>query len=366
MSLYDRIGGLPLTIERMSLRGLEAGTATGWTRHTTEVCLVGGGETGTGEDVTYLDEDQAHFQAEGGGLPVAGVFTLDSFSRRLGDLDLFLGAEPGDPAYRHFRRWAFESAAADLALRQAGTSLTEALGRPLAPLRFVASLGLGTPPALEPLRALRERSPGLGFKVDFDVTWTEEVAEALAAFGGVEIVDLKGKYRGVFEGPPADAVRYAMVARILDEAWIEDPDWTDTTAPVMAPIADRVTWDAPFHAAADLDGFPNTPCAVSIKPSRFGTWRELLAVYERCERDGIAMYAGGQFELGVGRDQIQYLAAIFHADAPNDCAPREFNLPGEAALPASPLRPIPAAKGFALDPGVGGPNITRVGPDRWG
>lgn len=348
MSLYDRIAGLPLAIENISLRGLEAGTATGFTRHTTEVCLVGGGETGRGEDVTYFDEDQAHFQAGGIAIPVAGTFTLDSFSRRLDDLDLFLGTEPGDAAYRHYRRWAFESAAADLALRQGGTTLTEALGRSLSPVRFVASLGLGTPPTVEPLRALRERSPGLGFKVDFDVTWTEEVAEDLAAFGGVETVDLKGKYRGVFEGPPADAEKYALVASILPRAWIEDPDWNDDTDGVLAPIADRVTWDAPFHAAADLDGFPNRPRAVSIKPSRFGTWRELLAVYERCERDGIAMYSGGQFELGVGRDQIQYLAAMFHPDAPNDCAPREFNAEGSAALPQSPLTVAPAPLGFSL------------------
>jgi hypothetical protein len=350
MSLYSRIADLPLVIEQLSLRGLDSGTSTGWTRHTTEVSLMGQGETGTGEDVTYFDEDQARFQAEGAGLPVAGTFTLDSFSRHLDGLDLFLGSEPGDAAYRYYRRWAFESAAADLALRQAGTSLGKMLDRPLGPLRFVASLGLGTSPTLEPLQGLRDRSPGLGFKIDFDVTWTEEIVAALAAFGGVETVDLKGQYRGVFEGPPADAPRYAMVARILDRAWIEDPDWNHTTSPVLTPIAHRITWDAPFHAVSDLDAFPNRPRAVSIKPSRFGTWKELLAVYERCARDDIAMYSGGQFELGVGRDQIQYLAAMFHADAPNDCAPREFNAEGSTALPQSPMTVTPASTGFALSP----------------
>lgn len=348
MNLYGRVADLPLVIDGFTLRGHAGDTPTGWTRHTTEVRLSGGGETGVGEDVTYLDEDQERFQAEGGGLPMAGTFTLDSFSRHLDTLDLFLGAEPGDAAYRFYRRWAFESAAVDLALRQAGAPLSEVLDRPLRPLRFVASLGLGTPPTLDPLQALRHRSPGLGFKVDFDVTWTEEIMDALAAFGGVETVDLKGHYRGVFEGPPADAERYALVARILERAWIEDPDWNDTTSPVLAPIAARITWDAPFHHVSDLDGFPNTPRAVSIKPSRFGTWKELLAVYERCERDGIEMYSGGQFELGVGRDQIQYLAAMFHADAPNDCAPREFNAQGSMALPLSPLIATPATAGFAL------------------
>ena len=45
-------------------------------------------------------------------------------------------------ASRHYRRWAYESAALDLALRQAGTSLHEALGRDPKPLNFVCSTRL--------------------------------------------------------------------------------------------------------------------------------------------------------------------------------------------------------------------------------
>ena len=33
-------------------------------------------------------------------------------------------------------------------------------------------------------------------------------------------------------------------------------------------------------------------------------------------------YGGGQYELGVGRGQIQYLAAIFHPDGPTTSPPR--------------------------------------------
>ena len=44
---------------------------------------------------------------------------------------------------RHYRRWAFESAALDLALRQAGTNLAAALGREPRPLNFVSSMRLG-------------------------------------------------------------------------------------------------------------------------------------------------------------------------------------------------------------------------------
>ena len=66
-------------------------------------------------------------------LPLAGSWTLGGISGHLGDLDLF-PAPPHAEVYRNYRRWAFESAALDLALRQAGTSLHEALGRTPAPV----------------------------------------------------------------------------------------------------------------------------------------------------------------------------------------------------------------------------------------
>jgi hypothetical protein len=52
-------------------------------------------------------------------------------------------------------------------------------------------------------------------------------------------------------------------------------------------------------------------------------------------------------ELGVGRGQIELLAALFHADGPNDVAPSAYNEDDpESALPASPLAPRPDATGF--------------------
>ena len=86
---------------------------------------------------------------------------------------------------------------------------------------------------------------------------------------------------------------------------------------------------------------------MNVKPSRIGSVRELLATYDYCRERGIDVYGGGQFELGPGRGQIQYLASLFHAEAPNDVAPRPFNSPEPiAGLPASPLAPEPAAIGF--------------------
>ena len=95
-------------------------------------------------------------------------------------------------------------------------------------------------------------------------------------------------------------------------------------------------------APLDADGHVN----VSPK-GPIGSLRVLFEVYARCAREGRPMYGGGMGELGVGRGQIELLAALFHADAPNDVAPSAYNEddpPG--GLPASPLAPRPEATGF--------------------
>jgi hypothetical protein len=49
----------------------------------------------------------------------------------------------------------------------------------------------------------------------------------------------------------------------------------------------------------------------------------------------------------VGRGQIELLAALFHADAPNDVAPSAYNEDDpRGGLPSSPLAPSPDATGF--------------------
>ena len=84
------------------------------------------------------------------------------------------------------------------------------------------------------------------------------------------------------------------------------------------------------------------PRMVNIKPSRLGGLRNLLEAFDYCAARGIGNYGGGQFELGVGRGQIQYLASLFHADAPNDVAPtrlqRDRAAGGPAGQPAPPAR----------------------------
>ena len=163
----------------------------------------------------------------------------------------------------------------------------------------------------------------------------------------MQVVDLKGAYKGTPVDLDPEPTLYARVARGLPAAWIEDPAWTPETEPALADHLDRITWDAPIHSVDDIRALPFPPCMLNIKPSRFGTLSALLGAYDYCRDEGIELYGGGQWELGVGRDQIQYLAALFHPDAPNDVAPRGFNAQQPVAgLPASPLPPDTAATGF--------------------
>ena len=321
MPLYDTVKDLPLRIERVEHEpfALPLGFMT---RRTTAFHLNGGGEEGVGEDVTY--EEEHHQGVE---LPdLTGEHTLDSFSELVADA-------PG------YRRWGLESAALDLALRQAGRSLAEAVAREPRPVRFVVSQ--------RKVRELLDLYPQLRFKLDALDEWTDEIVTELAATGAVDVVDLKGLYEGEWVDATPSAELYRRVADGFPDAWLEDARLNDETRPVLEPHLDRLTWDFPIHSVADVDALELPPRCLNSKPSRFGSVRNLFDFYDACAERGIEVYGGGQFELGPGRSQIQHLASLFHADAPNDVAPKEFNEGGpRPGLPQSPLPPPPGEAGF--------------------
>jgi L-alanine-DL-glutamate epimerase-like enolase superfamily enzyme len=346
VATYDAIRDLSLVLEDYALEGLEQQVSSDFVRRTTVIRLRGGGHEGVGEDVTYDGDDQLALQAEGPTLPLAGEHTIESFSRLLEALNLW-PAGPSREDYRNYRRWAYESAALDLALRQAGRSIAEAFGRETRPVTYVVSMRFPDPPTTEKVRRLLEHYPGLRFKLDAVSSWTDELVAELADLGVVDSIDLKGAYSGTVVDQPPDPALYARIANGFPDAWIEDPALTPETEPVLARAHDRITWDAPIHSVGDIDALPFPPRTVNIKPSRFGSWRALCEAYDACTERGMGAYGGGQFELGPGRGQIQLLASLFHPDGPNDTAPREFNLPDPpAGLPASPMPARPSATGF--------------------
>jgi L-alanine-DL-glutamate epimerase-like enolase superfamily enzyme len=337
VSLPDVLARLPLRIEGYELERLQRDVSSDFTRVSTHIRLHGGGEEGIGEDVTYDAEDQDALQAAGPVQPLDGKWTLSAFCNHVATLDLW-----PRPALREasvlYRRWAYESAALDLALRQNGMSLHEALGREPKPVTFVVSLRLGKPSTLEPVETRLARYPGLKFKLDPTSDWDEGLIAALVKTEAVDSVDFKGLYVGSIVDQPADPVLYRRVVEAFPDAWIEDPKLTPETQPILDSARDRITWDAIIHTVDDVKALPFAPKMINVKPSRAGGLRSLFALYDYCESHGIRMYGGGQFELGVGRGHIQYLASIFHPDTPNDVAPGGYNdVEPVDGLPASPL-----------------------------
>ncbi len=342
MPLYDAVRELPLEVADYALERLELEVSSEFTRVTTVVHLRGGAQEGIGEDVTYTAGD--HPPPDD--LPLAGSHSLDSFSQLLDGLELF-AREPEMEASRDYRRWAFESAALDLALRQAGRSLAEAVGREARPVTFVSSMHFGESPSIEPLLQWRQAYPDLRFKLDPASDWSDSLIDELASLGVVDTLDFKGQYKGTPVDQPPDPELYRRTAEAFPGAWIEDPAVTDETRPVLEEHSARVTWDAPIHSVQDIEDAPWPPRTINIKPSRFGSVQRLFDAYDYCESREMSAYGGGQWELGPGRGHIQYLASLFHPDTPNDVAPGGYNASAPpSGLPPSPLEPSPDAVGF--------------------
>lgn len=355
MGLYAQIAELPIEVESYSLTALDRTFESGFERASTLITLEGGGEQGHGEDVVYDTLDHIAHRDAGLVHDLVGPATLGELCELCGELDLFPGAPPIREFSRLYRRWAYESAALDLALRQAGKPAYEVIGRELQPLNFVCSVRANPSEdgdddhVLAPIVERLDKYPGSRFKLDPQPDWSDGVIERLVATGAVDSLDLKGCYIGTPVDVEASPEFYERFATAFPDAWLEDPMINEETESVLSQVADRITWDAPIHAVADIEALRWKPRIVNVKPSRIGGLEELFGAYEYCEREGIGAYGGGQTELSVGRDHIQYLAALMHPDTPNDVAPQGYNEttvpPG---LPTSPLTIEPAATGFGF------------------
>jgi hypothetical protein len=344
---YSRVADLPLLIDRCELVPLVRDTSSGFTKVSTVIRLTGDGHEGEGEDITWDQIDQIELLRGAGDLSwLRGRRTLDEFSTLLGLADLF-PIEPIRETARDYRRWAFESAALDLALRQGGLSLQDAVGRRAAPVNFVVSTRIADSSGIATLRAFRGTQAALRFKLDPMPSWDHALLAELASLAAVEVVDMKGLYHNATVAMDPDPDLYRRVFEALPEAWIEDPAVADDTIELLERNRDRITWDVPIRSVGDIEALPWPPRLLNLKPARFGSIRRLFETYDYCKAHRIGAYGGGMFEQGPGRGQLQYLASLFHPDGPNDLAPVEYNLQLDAGdLPRPPLMPEPHETGF--------------------
>jgi hypothetical protein len=346
---YDAVADLPLVVDGYDLEPHERSPSADFTRRTTVFALHGAGETGCGEDVSYEPEDHAALAAAD---PFEFAFegTFGEFSDRLDETDLY-DEPPARESNRAYRRWGLESAALDLALRQNETNLGTVLDRPYRPVRFVVSTRVDSMDRIDTLLGV---NPEAEFKLDPEPSWGDEIFKPLAAMNEAEdrirVVDLKGFYEGTMVDVPADTALYERTLETFPDAVVEDAFFTDETRPLLEPEADRLSFDYPVHGVESTGALPVEVRWLNIKPSRFGTVKSLLETLAWCEARDVQMYGGGQYELAVGRDQIQALASLFYADGPNDVAPREYNQQQPPqTLPRSPLAPPSNPVGFGGD-----------------
>jgi hypothetical protein len=336
MALFEQLRDLPLVVEAVRTARRSVDVSSDFTRVTTLVVLSGAGAEGRGEDVTYTPEDHDWFPS----LEAPGATTLGAFSPLLDALTLFAG-DPKMPASQDYRRWAFESAALDLALQQAGLSLAQAVAREASPVRFVVS-------TRGDAFAWLAAAPQLELKLDPANDWTREFMQRLAATGRVRVLDLKAYYRGTVVDVEPDPALYRNVVEVFPDVVIEDASLDGECGEVLRGHEGRLAFDAPIHSVDDVRALSVEPGWMNIKPSRFGKVQRLLDCIEYCDAKGIRLYGGGQFELDVGRRQIQTLASVFYPSGPNDVAPSDYNTgdprPG---LPQSPL-PAVTQPGFGV------------------
>lgn len=330
---------------------LSQATSPQWTRRTRLIEFSGldpeGKDcSGAGEDVSWVEVAADEILAL---YPEDLLCFRGSFEEWSARLD----AREATPAYQtlatarssdpDYLRWALESAAMELALRQNRTSLAELLGRTPAPMRFCLSMGLGQPPSAERLHAWRAHGD-YQFKLDASSDWTAPLLDELRSLACVSVVDLKAFYHDTPVDQPVDPALYARVAEGLPDAVLEDALPNAETTPILQPHAARLSWDAPIHSVDDVarivpEDF-GTPQWINIKPSRFGTWRRLLAMYAWAEEHEVRAYGGGQYELGIGREHAQALACLFHPQEANDLAPALFHTAEpQAGLPVEQLDP---------------------------
>ncbi len=145
----------------------------------------------------------------------------------------------------------------------------------------------------------------------------------------------------------AEVGLYRRVIEGLPDAWIEDPALDDSTAGLLERHRNLITWDEPVRSVSDIEALPSRPVmlkreALPLRQRASGVRHLRLLRHARHRR-----LWRRDVRAGSGTGQLQYLASLFHADAPNDVAPAGYNLPSPPHdLPHSPVAPEPHPTGF--------------------
>ena len=198
--------------------------------------------------------------------------------------------------------------------------------------------------SIEPLLARLDRYPTLRFKLDPANDWDDELIAALVETGAVDSLDLKGFYKGTPVDVETDPELYAKLIEAFPDAWLEDPDVTEETRPLLEPVSER----RHLGRADPLDRRHRGDALVAAEDGQRQALalrrpiRNLFAAYDYCEERGIGAYGGGQTELGRPRpDPVPRLD--LPPRHPQRRRPRRLQRP-RAGDPAGAARPARSSR----------------------
>ena len=252
------------------------------------------------------------------------------------------------PAFRLYRRWAIESAALDLALRQAGRSLARR-ARARGSRRSTSSsrCGIGSPPSFDPVARRLEAYPWLRFKLDGTPDWDQELIDRLAATGAVASIDFKGAYKGTPVDVDTDPAFYRRIAETLPGRLARGPrphrprGRRRARAPPRPHHLGRADPLRRRHRAASRS---RRARSTSSRRASAPT-QELFAAYDYCDASAASRStaaASPSSASGAGRSSTWPRCSI--PTGVNDIAPAGYDWAEfPTGLPAQPARSRPRA-----------------------
>ena len=172
VSTWELLAELPVEIEDYALEPLQATVSSEFERKSTVIRLRGAGRRASARTSPTTPSTTTSCRPPVRPCRSPGASRSPPSAEHLAGLSLF-PEPPQREVSARYRTWAYESAALDLALRQAHTTLHAALGASRSRCASSSRCASASRPSLEPVRRRLELYPGLRFKLDPTSSWDE-------------------------------------------------------------------------------------------------------------------------------------------------------------------------------------------------
>jgi len=214
---------------------------------------------------------------------------------------------------------AIETAAADLAARAQGLSLSRWLGGTSD--EVIVGISLGIEPSHEALLARIEQAVAKNYrraKIKIRPGWDLAVVEAIrGSWPELPLsVDANSAYTLADRDLFAALDRFALVTM---EQPLHHDDLVDH-AVLQEELVTPICLDESLASVADLEAAIRLKSCrmVNLKPGRVGGLVRSKAVHDLCRDQGLALFCGGMLETGIGRAANLAIASLPHFHIASD------------------------------------------------